>query len=52
MTKNTKLCLEVEEKLDNYLRWTGPNRAPELQSTHPDPENRIKKIRQAIEKYQ
>ncbi len=30
----------------------GPNRAPEFQSTHPDPENRIEKIRQAIEKYQ
>ena len=52
MTKNTKLCLEAEEKLDNYLRWTGPNRAPEFQSTHPDPENRIEKIRQVIEKYQ
>ena len=30
----------------------GPKRAPEFQSTHPDPENRIEKIRQAIEKYQ
>ncbi len=29
----------------------GPNRAPEFQSTHPDPENRIEKIREAIEKY-
>lgn len=52
MTKNKKLCLEAEEKLDNYLRWTGPKRAPEFQSTHPDPENRIEKIRQVIEKYQ
>ena len=29
----------------------GPNRTPEFQSTHPDPENRIEKIREAIEKY-
>ena len=30
----------------------GPNRQPEFQSTHPDPENRIQKIKEAIEKYQ
>ncbi len=30
----------------------GPNRAPEFQSTHPDPENRIEKIKEAIVKYQ
>jgi len=30
---------------------TGPNRVPEMQSTHPDPENRIEKIRAAIEAY-
>ncbi|SHG86850.1 M48 family metalloprotease [Flagellimonas flava] len=29
----------------------GPNRVPEFQSTHPDPENRIEKIKAAIEKY-
>jgi len=29
----------------------GPNRIPEFQSTHPDPDNRIEKIRAAIEKY-
>ena len=29
----------------------GPNRVPEFQSTHPDPENRIEKIREAIERY-
>ncbi|TCK67334.1 peptidase M48-like protein [Winogradskyella wandonensis] len=29
----------------------GPNRVPEFQSTHPDPENRIQKIREAISKY-
>ena len=30
----------------------GPNRQPEFQSTHPNPENRIQKIKEAIEKYQ
>ncbi len=29
----------------------GPNRVPEFQSTHPDPENRIQKIKEAIAKY-
>lgn len=29
----------------------GPNRVPEFQSTHPDPENRIEKIQEAIAKY-
>jgi len=29
----------------------GPNRIPEFQSSHPDPENRIEKIREAINKY-
>lgn len=29
----------------------GPNRVPEFQSTHPDPENRIEKIKEAILKY-
>ncbi|TBW30396.1 M48 family metalloprotease [Gramella sp. KN1008] len=29
----------------------GTNRVPEFQSTHPDPENRIEKIREAIEEY-
>ena len=29
----------------------GPSRVPEMQSTHPDPENRIEKIKEAIEKY-
>ena len=28
---------------------SGPNRVPEFQSTHPNPENRIEKIREAIE---
>ncbi|WP_412984173.1 M48 family metalloprotease [Pontimicrobium sp. IMCC45349] len=29
----------------------GPNRTPEFQSTHPDPENRVEKIKEAIKKY-
>ncbi len=29
----------------------GPDRTPERMSTHPDPENRIEKIKEAIEKY-
>ena len=29
----------------------GPNRTPEFQSTHPDPDNRIEKIQESIEKY-
>ncbi|WP_378185455.1 M48 family metalloprotease [Aquimarina sp. W85] len=29
----------------------GPNRTPEFQSTHPDPENRIEKIEEAIKAY-
>lgn len=29
----------------------GPDRVPEFQSTHPDPENRIEKIKEAIIKY-
>ena len=29
----------------------GPNRIPEFQSTHPDPDNRIARIKEAIDKY-
>lgn len=29
----------------------GPNRVPEFQSTHPDPENRIEHIKESIRKY-
>lgn len=29
----------------------GPNRVPEFQSTHPDPDNRIERIKEAIRKY-
>ncbi|RXG12409.1 peptidase M48-like protein [Leeuwenhoekiella aestuarii] len=31
---------------------SGGQRVPEFQSSHPDPENRIQKIKEAIEKYQ
>ncbi len=30
----------------------GPNRKPEFQSSHPDPENRMEKIQEAIDKYE
>lgn len=30
----------------------GPNRTPEFQSTHPDPDNRIARIKEAIRKYE
>ncbi|WP_299535106.1 M48 family metalloprotease [Ulvibacterium sp.] len=30
----------------------GPNRTPEFQSTHPNPENRIQKIKEAIQRYE
>ncbi|WP_124979494.1 M48 family metalloprotease [Nonlabens xiamenensis] len=29
----------------------GPNRTPEFQSTHPDPDNRIERIKESIQKY-
>lgn len=29
----------------------GPNRVPEFQSTHPDPDNRIERIKESIQKY-
>lgn len=29
----------------------GPNRTPEFQSTHPDPENRMERIKESIEKH-
>lgn len=42
---------EMIEVMKVLKAAAGPNRAPEFQSTHPDPENRIEKIREAIEKY-
>ncbi|WP_373075567.1 M48 family metalloprotease [Zeaxanthinibacter enoshimensis] len=40
--------IHVMEILKNAA---GPNRVPEFQSTHPDPENRIQRIRDAIDRF-
>ncbi|HZW63923.1 MAG TPA: M48 family metalloprotease [Flavobacteriaceae bacterium] len=45
---NPEEMIGVMEILKNAA---GPNRVPEFQSTHPDPENRIEKIKAAIKKY-
>jgi predicted Zn-dependent protease len=45
---NPEELIGVMEILKNAA---GPNRTPEFQSTHPDPENRVGAIRAAIEKY-
>ncbi len=42
---------ELIEVMRILAEAAGPNRVPEFQSTHPDPENRIERIREAIEKY-
>ena len=42
---------EMIEVMKILKAAAGPNRVPEFQSTHPDPENRIERIRDAIEKY-
>ena len=42
---------EMIEVMEILKKAAGPNRVPEFQSTHPDPDNRIEKIREAIEKY-
>ncbi|MAU26175.1 MAG: peptidase M48 Ste24p [Muricauda sp.] len=42
---------EMIEVMKILKAAAGPNRVPEFQSTHPDPENRIEKIKAAIEKY-
>jgi predicted Zn-dependent protease len=42
---------EMIQVMKILKKAAGPNRVPEFQSTHPDPENRIEKIRQAIKKY-
>lgn len=43
---------EMIEVMKILKAAAGPNRVPEFQSTHPDPENRIEKIKEAITKYQ
>ncbi|MDF0708140.1 M48 family metalloprotease [Flagellimonas okinawensis] len=42
---------EMIEVMEILKAAAGPNRVPEFQSTHPDPENRIEKIKEAIQKY-
>lgn len=42
---------EMIEVMKVLKQAAGPNRVPEFQSTHPDPENRIEKIKAAIEEY-
>lgn len=42
---------EMIEVMKVLKAAAGPNRVPEFQSTHPDPENRIEHIKEAIQKY-
>ena len=42
---------EMIDVMELLKAAAGPNRVPEMQSTHPDPENRIEKIRESIAKY-
>ncbi|NQY07750.1 MAG: M48 family metalloprotease, partial [Flavobacteriaceae bacterium] len=39
---------EMIDVMEILKAAAGPNRVPEFQSTHPDPENRIQKIKEAI----
>ncbi len=43
---------QMIEVMEILKTAAGPNRVPEFQSTHPDPDNRIARIRQSIKKYQ
>lgn len=42
---------EMIEVMEILKAAAGPSRAPEFQSTHPDPDNRIEKIKESIKKY-
>lgn len=42
---------EMIEVMEILKEAGGPNRPPEFQSTHPDPDNRIENIRESIAKY-
>ena len=42
---------EMIDVMEILKAAAGPNRVPEFQSTHPDPDNRIEKIKAAINKY-
>ncbi len=43
---------EMIDVMEILKAAAGPNRVPEMQSTHPDPDNRIEKIRESIRKYE
>ncbi len=43
--------MEMIEVMKILKAAAGPDRVPEFQSTHPDPENRVEKIKEAIAKY-
>ncbi|HMX42016.1 MAG TPA: M48 family metallopeptidase, partial [Saprospiraceae bacterium] len=42
---------QLVEVMEILKQASGPNRVPEFQSTHPDPDNRKEKILEAIQKY-
>lgn len=42
---------EMIDVMEILKAAAGPNRVPEFQSTHPDPDNRIDKIKASIKKY-
>jgi predicted Zn-dependent protease len=44
--------LEMIRVMEILKAAAGSNRVPEFQSTHPDPNNRIEKIKKAIKKYE
>ena len=46
-----KLVTDLIGVMEILKAAAGPNRVPEFQSSHPDPENRIAKIKEAIRKY-
>jgi predicted Zn-dependent protease len=42
---------EMIEVMQVLKAAAGPNRQPEFSSTHPDPDNRMEKIKESIERY-
>ncbi|MEZ4778426.1 MAG: M48 family metalloprotease [Flavobacteriaceae bacterium] len=42
---------EMIDVMEILKAAAGPSRVPEFQSTHPDPDNRIEKIRESIKRY-
>ncbi len=45
------MTLQNDRGYEDLKAAADPNRIPEFQSAHPDPGNRIKKIKEAIAKY-